>query len=487
MKINLPSSQGGLNLRDSLDAMPPRDCIQMDNLIPDVGSDIVRPGYDEVSSQGAENIFDFNVVNNKQLLVATSDGIYKLDTSDGLRTELGTGYSNADWITSYFTDTGGTIRLFFGNGNNPIQSYDGTTLGAAGYTGASNLLYPFSFKNRMYFIERDTFNIWYGGTQAITGALTKFPVDNFFTKGGKLIAMARWTQDAGFGMDDLFVIFSTEGEVLVYSGTNPENADWSLRGRFNIPKPVGNDPLLNQGGDIIVLTQQGVFPLSEILSQDRANRVAISDKINPAFEGADFTANWSIDFYSKEGWYMVNKPSTSSFGYEQLVLNFKTGAWCRFVGMDALNWAILDDQIYFCNSKGVYEANKGTTDNGEEITYYKQQAYSQLNQVGVKQVLQVKPRYGYTGALEINRRIGVDFRIGDQGTSRTAPSGNQSLWDEAIWDVDFWTDEFKITSFKMTSFARTGDFISIGFFGQVNQAASFSSTELQVRVGNGYV
>lgn len=487
MKLNLKSSQGGLNLRDSLDSMPERDCLQMDNLIPDVGTDKVRKGWEEVSTQMGEDLYSYNVVSNQKLLVLDRGSIYDLNVLTGVRTVLKSGLAKRVTQSALFTDAAGLVHMFIANGSNPVQDYNGTVIADAGYTGASNLRSPLSFKNRMYFVEDNKFSIWYSEPKAIAGALTEFPVDNFFTRGGEISSINQWTQDGGEGMDDQFVIVSTEGEVLVYSGLSPADSSWSLKGRYNISKPLGLKSTLEQGGDVIVLTQQGVFPLSQVLSQDRANTVPVSDKINEALKDANVGDNWNIHFYSKEGWYIVNKPSGTQYKNEQLILNFKTLAWCRFLGYDALNWAILGDNLYFCNSRGVGKANTGFTDNGTDITYYKQQAYSQLGQVGIKQIQQVKPRFGTVGSLEINRRIGVDFKIGDAGTTKSTPTGVQTLWDEAIWDVDFWSDEFKIQSFKTTSFAPAGDFISIGFFGEVDEETSFSSTEAQVSVGNGVV
>ena len=43
-------------------------------------------------------------------------------------------------------------------------------------------------------------------------------------------AVAGWPQDGGQGIDDLTLFITSEGEVLVYAGSDPSNADdWSLR------------------------------------------------------------------------------------------------------------------------------------------------------------------------------------------------------------------------------------------------------------------
>lgn len=481
----LPTSQGGLNLRDSLDNMPLRDCFQMDNIIPDVSSDRVRGGYTEISDYAAERFIRLD----DEMLASTNSEIVRVNTSTGATTLLKDGFSSSAWKYTQFQTAGGNPLVFLANGIDNVQQYDGATMTDSTYTGISltNLESPLTFKNRTYFVERNSLSFWYSDLQAVTGALTKFSIAGFARKGGSILTIENWSQDAGEGLTNLFAIFTTEGEVLIYAGDDPEAVNWSLRGVFEISKPIGKRCCKQFGSDIIVITEQGYFPLASVLSQDRANIVSVSDKINNIVKGKNKNADWSIHWYSEEGWLFINSPSTTQFDYEQHVLNIKTNSWCRFVGMDSLDWLVIRDQLYFCNANGIFRANNGSEDNGTPITYAKQQAYNRFNGELVKGVTRVKVRYGALGAIEYSTRIGVDFDLGDANFTVATTSGVQSLWDEALWDEAFWSDEDDVRSYKGSVFAKKGEFISIGYFGTSSQGLEFYSSEILYEGGNGDV
>lgn len=483
MKTNLPTSIGGLNLRDPLDQMDKRDAIQMDNIIPDVGADNVRPGFDQISENGGLTL---NGYNQEQMLLATSSEISLVDLGDGSLTSKGTGFTSGDWVSTSFTNGAGGISTFLANGQDDPQVYDGSTLATVGFTlPTPKLDSPMVFKNRLYYVAKDTLTFYYGGIQAISGALTEFDVGAFTNLGGSILKIITWTQDAGQGMDDLFVVLTSEGEAVVYKGTDPGASDWALIGTFVISKPIGKRCATKLGGDIAIITQQGYFPLAEVLSQDKANIVKISDKINNIVKGKDFTKNWSIHWFSKQGWLFINAPSSTIYDFEQHVLNFKTGGWCRFVGMDAKDWLLLGDRLFFVRANGIFEANSGNDDNGSFISYVKQPAYTVLDGSPAKQVLRATPRYNTVGNISFNERIGVDFKLGTPGLISTTTNLQEAVWDEAIWDVAFWTTEEEVSSFRSSIFSTSGMFLSVGIFGQTKQPLTFFSTQILYKAGKG--
>lgn len=484
-RYTLPTAQGGLNLRDSLDSMPITDCFQMDNIIPDVGNDKVRGGYTNINDYQAKRFIRLE----NEMLAATDNEIVSVNTSTGVTTSLKTGLFSSEWKYSQFQTAGGNPLVFLANGVDKVQQYDGTTMSDAAYTGVdtTNLESPLAFKNRNYFVERNSLSFWYSDLQAISGALTEFSINGFARKGGSILAIENWTQDAGEGFNNLFVIFTTEGEVLVYGGDDPEASNWALKGVFEISKPIGKRCCKQYGSDIIVITEQGYFPLASVLSQDKANIVPVSDKINNIVKGKNKNAAWSIHWYSEEGWLFINSPSTTQFSYEQHVLNIKTNSWCRFVGMDSLDWLVIGDQLYFCNLDGIFRANNGTTDNGNPITYTKQQAYNRFNGELVKGISRIKVRYGAIGAIEYATKIGVDFDLGLPNFTVSTTTGIRSFWDESLWDQAFWSDEDAVKSYKGSVFAKKGEFISIGYFGNSSQGLEFYSSEILYEGGNGDV
>ena len=63
------------------------------------------------------------------------------------------------------------------------------------------------YRNRWFFIERNSMNAWYLGINAIGGALNMIPLSGAATKGGKLLFCAVWSLDAGDGIDDKMVFW----------------------------------------------------------------------------------------------------------------------------------------------------------------------------------------------------------------------------------------------------------------------------------------
>jgi hypothetical protein len=120
----------------------------------------------------------------------------------------------------------------------------------------------------------------YLATDAIAGAATEFQFGSLFTRGGHLLAIASWTRDGGSGSDDYLVAISSRGQLAVYAGTDPASADtWALVGVFDVPQPIGRRCWRRYGGDVLLLTVEGLFPLSSLLSVDesQAKRVAVSE------------------------------------------------------------------------------------------------------------------------------------------------------------------------------------------------------------------
>lgn len=491
LKINLGASIGGLNLADPLDNMGPQYAIQMDNIIPDPQGDRVRSGHVKLVSGTFQKIIPVPISGNEKIITAKEETLY-LFNPNNWETSPTTkaGFTSDDWTSCTFTDGSGTQHVFLANGVDTPQDYttaDGISDTSFTTTGLK-LDSPLSYKNTLYFVGGD-WDIYYGGTQAIAGELHKFSVGSFFKKGGKILTIQNWTQDAGHGMDDIFVIISTEGEVMLYKGSNPTEDDWSTLGVFNIPRPIGKNCCEMVGADIIIITENGYLPLSRVLSDLRANRTAISSVINPIVYGRDFTDKWEIHFYSKKGWLIINAPSLlSGYSHEQHVLNINTNAWCRFVGMDGQSWCVLFDKLYFCNANGIFQADVGSTDDGDWITYQIQKAYNTFGTPEKKQLMRMVPRFSSYAENTIYKRINSDFKEGNNRIITTQNNyGYASYWDTSVWDVNFWSDEYTAYKTRASVTSRTGSFISVGLYGRTKAELTFYSTGLMLKVCEGHI
>lgn len=196
-------------------------------------------------------------------------------------TQVLSGLSSSRFIWTNFATSGGNF-LVICNGADAVRNYDGTSWSEPAITGVSSstLSYVFPFKSRLFFIERNTTDAWYLPVDSIAGAANTLTVGAELRLGGTLVAGATLTHDGGSGPDDYCVFVSSEGEVVIYSGTDPDNAlTWGLAGVFRIGRPIGDRCLVKTGGDLAVLTQDGIVSLGSALALDRAAAAQLNREV----------------------------------------------------------------------------------------------------------------------------------------------------------------------------------------------------------------
>ncbi len=397
---SLPAPLGGWNARDALADMKPTDAVISDNYFPDSASCNLRGGTERyVTITGVtdapETLMVYANGTANKMLACASGAIYDASVSGIVSATLDTGLTNDRFSYDHM---GGYI--VFVNGADTPRKYDGTTVSTTTITGsgltATNLSYVCEFKSRLFFIEKDTLSAWYLTTNAIAGAASELDFTGYCTQGGKLIAIGKWTRDGGSGSDDFVAFITDKGEVLIYQGTDPASADtWALVGVFRIGAPIGNRPILNNGADLIVMTEDGYVPLSKVLPVDRvgAERLALSDKIGPAVNAANrrYGSNfgWEAVLYPKGHFALFNVPTREGSTAEQHVVNTITGAWCRFKNINAVCWALFNKQLYF-GAPGGFVVLADTTD-------YKDDTLASVQAFAVIQG-DLMPAYNYFGA-----------------------------------------------------------------------------------------
>jgi hypothetical protein len=297
------------------------------------------------------------------------------------------------------------------------------------------------FKERLYFVEEDSLNFWYLPVDSINGAVTKFPLGGIFKNGGYLQAMGTWTIDAGYGVDDLAVFVTSNGEVAVYKGSNPSDpTDWALIGIWNIGSTFARKCVFKYGGDILLLTQQGLVPLSAGLQSTRLDpRVNITDKIFYAISQAtdNYSSNfgWQINYLAKYNMLILNVPVTSNT--EQYVMHNITKSWCRFTNINANCWEMSNEDMYFGGTGFVARFYDSFADEGTNIKGFVQQAYSYFESRGQqKRFTMVRPILQTDNGLPtVLCGLSTDYE--------TVELTNQISFNPAIlltgeWDLDVW-------------------------------------------------
>lgn len=443
--------------------MKPTDAVVLDNWFPTASDVKLRDGSAEHVTgitDGADPVEVDTLITYKppsglqELFGFADDSLYEFSSAGAVGAAIDTGLTSDRWQCVNFTTSGGNFLLCV-NGSDEMLTYNGTTwttINAASTPAITNvdtddLIHVNVFKERPWYIEKASMSVWYPAVGAFAGALTELPLGSVFKRGGFLMAMGTWTLDGGQGLDDLAVFVTSEGEVAVYQGTNPASAStWAQVGIFNIGKPIGRRCIQKLGGDLLIITTDGVVPASRAFVKARAegSAIAITDRIQGGMSdavslyGGNF--GWEATLYPEGPALIVNVPSEPQ---QQFVMNTVTKAWCRFTGWEANCFEEFNGALYFGTLGEVRKAWTGTADLGLEIEGELVQAFNYFgNRNQTKQFTMLQPIIGWdSNPAQILIGVDVDFDITDPANEITLPESTGGVWDTGLWDVAVWGGE----------------------------------------------
>lgn len=363
-------------------------------------------------------------------------------------TTQGTNYVVGDSLSASNANLGGS-GSGFAIAVQTITGWSTTTIsGTNTLTGAalvpSNLITTTVFKQRVWFIENNSMNVWYTGIQAYQGALSLIPLGQIFKLGGYLMQMATWTVDNVSGMDDYAAFITSEGEVAIYQGYDPTQVStWSLVGVFRIGRPIGRRCYTKVGSDVYVICADGLTPLSQAMLTDRTQisgnlTYKILNAINSDVQTYNANFGWQVIEYPLGNKLIVNVPEVTNSSMHQWVMNAVTKAWCRFRNWNANCWELQQDALYFGGANTVYLADVGTQDAGVPITVDCKPAFSYFDMEGqVKRFVMARPIFLTSSLIQPNVILNVDFA----DVSIPAPSfssGGVAPWNTSPWNTTPW-------------------------------------------------
>lgn len=452
---SLAAPIGGLNDRDSLADMKPTDAVVLDNWWPYPSYIGIRKGCSNHVTgfaSAVETLVEYLPVSGTSaLFAAAGTSFYNVTAAGAVGAAVQTGLTNARWQHAGITTPGGSY-LYLVNGVDKPRLWDGTSWvsvdGAStpAITGVTTttLVHLCLFKNRLFFVQVSTMNVWFLPVNSIGGAASQLDLGSVFRLGGSIQACYTWTIDAGNGADDHLVIISTNGEVAVYRGTDPTSgATWSLVGVFVLGRPIGRRCGIKFGGDLAINCMEGVFPLGKgLLSSSVDRRVALTDKIQNSVSLAAnsyaSTFGWQLCLYPDANMLLLNVPKGSGANY-QFAQNTITGAWCRFLGWDANCWLSASSGLYFGDDTTVKKAWTGNVDITTPIQADVCQAFSYFGvKAANKYFTMIRPYIQSTGRPSILYALNTDFNLEDPtGTlSYLAPGG--MVWGAMTWGSMVW-------------------------------------------------
>lgn len=458
---SFPAPVGGLNARDSLAAMPVSDAIILENWFPRTTDCVIRGGFASHATgftATPKTLAVYNPPSGAAAMFAITDtGVFNATSTGAIGASLAT-VTNGKFQTVAFGD-GTNNYLIMCNGVDKPLYYNGTTwlavdaVTSPALTGvtSSTLLSPMVLKGRLYFIKNNSLEFWYLAAGAAGGALTRFDLSSIAKKGGSLVAMAGWTFDGGSGSDDYAVFVTSKGEAIIYRGSNPSvAADWAMVGTYDIGEPLGSRCMTKYGGDLVILTQNGAYPMSAALQSAAVDaKAALTNKVENEFNALSrkHRANfgWESVLLPAQSAFIFNIPVVTGGEKQQLVMNTITKSWCKFTGWNAETFAVLNGDLYFSTGLVVNKAWTGTSDGGANIVAFGKSAFSYFGAVDKQKHFKLfRPVLAVDGNLSFLTDIDVDFSdalISGQATYTVTSSG---VWDVSLWDAAYWAASFEV-------------------------------------------
>ena len=242
----------------------------------------------------------------------------------------------------------------------------------------------------------------------------------------------------------MVVVFDT-GELLLYQGYDPGNADtFAQVGRFQIPAPLSVRGHMKYGSDVIIMTQTGYVNLTTVLREDQVSDYpAFSRKISQLVRevGLKYASQYGHEcLQTNDGLLIFNVPIGNERSY-QYAMNAATGAWTRFTDVPAVTWEQFEQEVYFGAYDGIVYKQFGFSDEGSDIRLSAMPAYQYLNDQGQqKQLTAAQILSTHPDPKLIDIRGYQDFVVPLLQNTTTSPgTGSGIQWDAELWDTEYWS------------------------------------------------
>lgn len=477
-----PAPVKGINAYDSIVAMGDGFALVLRNFFAQPYGCQVRRGYVrhcEGLDGYVETLMSHNKGSGAKLYAATTgDGtscdLYDVTTPNVTPTALESGLLSARWQFANIANAAG-VQLIAVNGAddmlwidnsdtlNWISAGDGTTETIKNVDPAL-FIDVYSHQKRLWFVEKDSSRAWYLPPDQVFGEATLFDPGINWVRGGYLNQIITWTIDDGNGADDHLAFISSEGEVSIYQGLDPAAVEtWGLQGVYFAGAPVGRRAAVRYGGDIRLVTQNGMVSMSNLLKSTKVNPTEnddgryIQQLISAAVSLAGDKFGWQPFVFPGANMFLLNVPISDTVFY-QFAMNDITKAWSNFYGYNAHCWELHQQLPFFGGLGAVYRAWEQFTDDaviddtgkvtkGAQIRSEAQTCFSYFDGLGQqKHFKMVRPTILARGTFNLSLSANMDFKFDSPVAPNYFPTLEEGIWDESLWNSAIWAgglDTFK--------------------------------------------
>ncbi|MDX3929098.1 MAG: hypothetical protein QHC90_25270 [Shinella sp.] len=481
--VTFPAPKQGLVTAVDMASQAPGSACVLRNWLPTLTGSRIRGGSRKaglVADGGAiKSTFTYRYGNIERMFQATDAAIYNMTSPAAVPATTPadvSGLNGGDWCTFQHTTAGASFLACF-NGADARRLYDGTswtTTPAITFTDSTTMAqlnYGWLFKNREFFLKNATLDAYYLPVNQVGGAAKVFPLGGVLKKGGALLTGFSWSVESGDGMSDLCVFVSTEGEVAVYGGSNPDDAnDFGLKGVYQIGKPLGKNAWIRAGGDVLIATVDGLMPISQVFQRDRdtLSLVSISRPIEDLWKlAANATGTgWTLTQWPEQNLVFVAFPDNAVVEDTTFVLNVLTGRWSIVTNWYANCYGTLQGGLFFGSSGGYcWQADTGGTDDGKTFAAAYLSQFVPAGQFGQRTTAtlahmyfraKTKPKVRLFARGDFDKSIPTFAGVSEGDTA-------SSEWDVGLWDVAIWDGVSEQQTFDFRQNVRaTGDILAIG-------------------------
>ncbi len=401
LSLMIPPPTMGWTTKQNITETDPRYAYEAENFFSNGATVDLRQGsrfyYKNVGTSSVESIFELALQSGVRKLLGVGNNSHVYDCTGGgtAPVDLSIGPAPDILVASLCNAVNFRNRIFlkdYGTSND-VAVWTGTgDLALPGFTGPGGddkaLCNPNVYRSRIYFLGFDA-SVWYGAVNAIAGTLLQFDFQSQLTLGGKLMYCGP-TQKYGDFEASQFCVISDQGEVLVYDGDSPSATNWDLTGHYYMPAPIGYRSFVNWGANLLIITFNGVIPLSSVRSGENT-LTPISDEINDQFVsvlGAVTAPGYCCGvYYPKGNCIIFNIPVDGTSTSVQFVMNATTGSWWKWSRWTAYHFCLYEGNLFFGGSN--HRIFKGLFGDYDEDP--------SNDTVALSRTIKLRPAYNYLG------------------------------------------------------------------------------------------
>jgi hypothetical protein len=310
--------------------------------------------------------------------------------------------------------------------------------------------------NRVWFTERDTTRAWYGILDGVFGEFTSFDFGGRFRLGGALVGLFSWSYDGGRNdLSTKLVAISTSGDIVIYGGSDPSSIDtFAIQGVWSVGGvPAGRSIATDFGGDMLILSLQGVVPLSRLITG--ANRFNPEQyetyKVGNIFNllSSEFGQfrGWNVVLHPTDNTLLVTIPQGVDIATTQLAMSLQKKSWSRYRDLPILSCSPWNGVLHFGTSDGRVCRNEGYVDNVllsdpnafTPVAWSLLDRYNNLGNGNQKIVHRIIPQIssGQTTPL-VQAKALYNLSLLEPPPPAGSSLSGGGEWDQAVWDQAVW-------------------------------------------------